>query len=61
MPTAKKALFSAGLLLTLLVIVELALRLGGVVFYPRAITLSHEADREIADVRLVPASAETGA
>ena len=35
-------------------VVELALRLCSVVFYPRAITLSHAAGREPLDVQLIP-------
>jgi lysophospholipase L1-like esterase len=50
----RKAGFSLAVLLILLVIVELVLRAAGVTFYPDAITLTQNADREIAEVPLRP-------
>ncbi len=54
MSTGKKVLLTFGLLFLLLAVVELSLRLCGVVFYPQVITLPRDADRELAEVRTVP-------
>jgi lysophospholipase L1-like esterase len=51
---AKRLLFAAITAMMALVAVEASLRLGGVTFYPRAITLAESENREIAKVVLQP-------
>ncbi len=50
----RKTLFTLLVLFILLLFVEIGLRFAGVTFYPRAITLSPEKNRELADVVLEP-------